>query len=111
MKTIALACLAFLASIPAPAAEWRLVWSDEFEKAGLPDPQKWDYETGFVRNDEKQFYTKARKENARVEDGVLVIEARKEQWKNPAYDAEAKGSGRGRRARPGRSRSGSRRGR
>jgi alpha-galactosidase len=97
-----LACLASLlslVSVPAPAAEteWKLVWSDEFEKAGIPDPAKWGYEEGFVRNDEKQFYTKARKENARVEDGNLVIEARKERWKNPAYDPEAKAKGRGRR--------------
>jgi beta-glucanase (GH16 family) len=90
VKTIICACLAALASIPAAAAEWKLVWSDEFEKAGLPDPAKWDYETGFVRNDEKQFYTAARKENARVEDGFLVIEARKERWKNPAFEADAK---------------------
>lgn len=98
MKITVLTWLAFLASIPAPAAEWKLVWSDEFEKSGLPDPEKWDYETGFVRNDEQQFYTRARKENARVEDGVLVIEARKERWKNPAFDPEAKGSGRRRRS-------------
>jgi beta-glucanase (GH16 family) len=97
VKTIAFVCLTFFVSIPTPAAEWKLVWADEFEKAGLPDPKKWDYETGFVRNNEKQFYTRERKENARVEDGVLVIEARKERWKNPASDPEAKASGRGRR--------------
>ena len=37
--------------------------------------------------------------NARVEDGMLIIEARKEQWKNPAYDPNAKDAGRGRRGR------------
>ncbi len=85
-----LALLAVLAAGPAPAAEWKLVWSDEFDKPGVPDPAKWDYETGFVRNAEKQFYTRGRKENARVEDGKLVIEARKERWRNPAFDAAAK---------------------
>ena len=96
MRIAVLAWLAFLTS-PAAAAEWKLVWSDEFEKPGLPDPGKWDYETGFVRNDEKQFYTRARKENARVEDGHLVIEARKERWKNPDFDQDSKGKGRRRR--------------
>ncbi|MES2202036.1 MAG: glycoside hydrolase family 16 protein [candidate division FCPU426 bacterium] len=64
---------------------WKLVWSDEFDKDGAPDPSKWGYETGFVRNEELQFYTKDRRENARVEKGVLVIEARKETWPNPGY--------------------------
>jgi hypothetical protein len=29
---------------------WKLVWSDEFDKAGRPDPARRTYETGFVRN-------------------------------------------------------------
>ena len=62
---------------------WKLVWSDEFDKVGLPDPAKWTYETGFVRNREAQYYTKARLENARVENGRLVIEGRKEEFKTP----------------------------
>ena len=62
------------------AAERKLVWSDEFNYQGLPDPAKWGYETGFVRNHESQYYTKERKENARVENGHLVIECRKEQF-------------------------------
>ena len=78
---------ALLLSVPAFADDWNLVWSDEFDKPGLPDPAKWDYETGFIRNNESQFYTRQRKENARVENGLLVIEARKEQWKNPDYVA------------------------
>lgn len=57
-----------------------LVWSDEFDYTGLPDPAKWGYEEGFVRNKEPQYYTVGRKENARVENGCLVIEARKEQF-------------------------------
>ena len=46
---------------------WKLVWSDEFDYTGLPDPAKWDYEVGYVRNNEAQYYTRARKENAWVE--------------------------------------------
>src|SRR5215469_12052083 len=70
---------------PVYAADWKLVWSDEFDKPGLPDSTKWGYETGFVRNHEKQFYTGGRRENARVENGTLIIEARKEQYKDAEY--------------------------
>ena len=58
----------------------KLVWSDEFNYTGLPDPTKWDYEEGFVRNKELQFYTVGREKNARVEDGMLIIEAHKEDY-------------------------------
>jgi len=64
-------------------AGWTLVWSDEFDKPGLPDAAKWTYEKGFVRNKEAQYYTRARKENARVEEGKLIIEGRKEEYKGP----------------------------
>jgi len=99
MKRHLLTGLLVLLSIPSWAAEWKLVWSDDFNTPGLPDPAKWDYETGFIRNNEQQYYTQERKENARVEDGMLILEARKEQWKNPAYDPNAKDTGRGRRSR------------
>jgi beta-glucanase (GH16 family) len=72
----------------AGAAEregWRLVWADEFDRPGMPDPAKWTYEKGFVRNREAQFYTVARRENARVENGCLVIEGRKETFANPGH--------------------------
>jgi len=65
--------------------DWKLVWSDEFNQAGIPDPSKWDYETGMVRNQEKQFYTRARKENATVQDGELHIIARREPWQGADY--------------------------
>lgn len=64
---------------------WDLVWSDEFNYQGLPNPLKWSYEEGFVRNDEAQYYTRGRKENVRVENGMLVIEARKEKYKKAEY--------------------------
>ena len=61
---------------------YALVWADEFETDGLPDPTRWGYDTqrnaaGWY-NDELQYYSAARPENARVENGHLVIEARKE---------------------------------
>jgi len=66
--------------------KWELVWSDEFDKPGRPDTKNWKYQTGDGGwgNHEAQNYTN-RAENARVEDGILVIEARKEKYKNNAY--------------------------
>jgi len=65
--------------------DWKLVWSDEFDREGLPDPQKWGYKKGLVRNKEKQFYTEARAENARVADGQLLITALREPWEGAQY--------------------------
>lgn len=81
--TGALACSAFAA---APAG-WHLVWSDEFERAGAPDPTKWVFDVGGHGwgNKELQFYTANRPENARIENGHLVIEARREPWERNAY--------------------------
>jgi hypothetical protein len=78
-------------STPAPPPGYTLVWSDDFKNDpdGLPDPNKWIYEEGFVRNHEAQYYTRARPENARIENGQLIIEARKEEF---PYST-AKGSG------------------
>jgi len=53
----------------------KLVWSDEFKGLGLPDESKWDYEKGYVRNGEMQYYTVKRIENASMENGTLVIRA------------------------------------
>jgi beta-glucanase (GH16 family) len=84
MKRVAIQCLLLLTCLlpshGADSASWKLVWSDEFNQPGQPDPAKWGYEVGFVRNQEAQFYTLNRKENARVEGGNLIIEARKEQF-------------------------------
>lgn len=66
--------------------KWKLVWSDEFDYQGLPDEKKWDYEEGFIRNNEAQYYTRKRSENARVENGMLVIEGRKEKFPNPRFN-------------------------
>lgn len=90
MKTQLAGFVLALATLPAWAGNWKLVWSDEFDKPGLPDPAKWNYEEGFVRNNEAQYYTRDRGENARVENGMLIIEARKERFPNPSYDPDAK---------------------
>ena len=61
-------------------ADARLVWSDEFTRI---DPRKWRFDTernkqGWANN-EKQYYSGGRRENARIENGRLVIEARREE--------------------------------
>lgn len=66
---------------------YKLVWNDEFEYKGKPDPEKWSHETGFIRNLEKQYYT-TRKKNARVKDGLLTITARKENYRNRNYNPD-----------------------
>ena len=73
----------------ATKQRWRLVWADEFNYNGLPDPKKWSYDVGGHGwgNKELQYYTDQRKENARVEDGHLIIEARREQVLAEGLDA------------------------
>jgi len=59
--------------------EWKIAWSDEFDGVGLPDTTKWTYDIGNWGwgNNELQYYTENRIENARQENGTLLIEARK----------------------------------
>ncbi|WP_114747799.1 glycoside hydrolase family 16 protein [Pleomorphovibrio marinus] len=63
--------------------EYELVWSDEFEEEGAPNPDFWSHEEGFVRNRELQYY---QPDNAEVKEGRLVIEGRREKVKNPAFE-------------------------
>jgi beta-glucanase (GH16 family) len=86
-------CAAFLAH--GADEKWKLVWADEFDRAGLPDAKRWTNEVGFIRNREAQYYTAGRSENARVEDGKLIIEARKERFPNPRFSAELNSRRRG----------------
>ena len=69
------------------ASPWQMVWNDEFAQPGLPDSTKWSYDEGGHGwgNNELQYYTATRKENARVENGKLVIEARKEKWEKNGF--------------------------
>ncbi|MCI1647147.1 MAG: family 16 glycosylhydrolase [Bacteroides sp.] len=62
----------------------QLVWNDEFNGTGAPDATKWSFEKGFVRNSELQWYQEG---NAECADGTLVITGKKEQVKNPNYQA------------------------
>jgi beta-glucanase (GH16 family) len=69
-----------------PPSGYSLVWSDEFngKNGSLPDPSKWTYDIGGSSwdNRELEYYTH-RPENARIEDGRLVITAREEEYAGP----------------------------
>lgn len=62
----------------------KLVWHDEFDRGDRPDPAKWVFDLGGHGwgNNELQSYTD-RTSNARLEDGCLVVEARREPWTGP----------------------------
>jgi beta-glucanase (GH16 family) len=68
--------------LPAAHNHYKLVWSDEFDQEGAPDPDKWRFESGFVRNREAQWY---QAENAICTGGHLVITGKKEHKPNPNY--------------------------
>lgn len=68
----------FLTSIVI-AEDYRLVWADEFDKNGRPNPANWTYEHGHVRNYEAQWY---QPENAWCSNGLLIIEGRREKVPN-----------------------------
>jgi beta-glucanase (GH16 family) len=71
----------------ATVKDWKLVWNDEFNYTGLPDSNKWNYDMGGDGwgNHELQYYTNKKLGNARVENGNLVIEARKEKFEKNDY--------------------------
>lgn len=70
------------ASTAWSADAWKLVWHDEFDTNGPPDPANWNYERGFVRNQELQWY---QPENAFCTNGLLVIEAQRDHKSNPNF--------------------------
>ena len=64
-------------------------WADEFDYEGLPDSEKWGYDVGSDNNgwgnNELQYYTENRLENARVGNGVLTITAIREDYEGFDY--------------------------
>lgn len=95
MRNLIIATFVFLAAkvsvmadspdvLTPDTARWQLIWADEFDRDGQPDPDKWEYENGFVRNQESQWY---QADNAFCRGGKLIIEGRKEQQPNPWYVA------------------------
>lgn len=81
-----------MAHSPSVDRKPRLLWSDEFDYEGLPDSTRWTYDVGDGcpnlcgwGNSELQYYTRAVKKNARVENGRLIIEAHKEKAGGSEY--------------------------
>jgi beta-glucanase (GH16 family) len=75
-----------VAPTPIIAPEgWTLTWHDEFEGDKI-DPASWIYDLGAGGwgNGEAEYYT-SRPENARLENGMLVIEARQEKYQDSYY--------------------------
>jgi beta-glucanase (GH16 family) len=83
IPAVFLACIS-MSGIAQNKPKYELAWADEFNKDGAPDASKWSYEKGFVRNEELQWY---QPENARCENGLLIIEGRRETKPNPGYDS------------------------
>jgi beta-glucanase (GH16 family) len=69
-------------STPTLINGMKLVWNDEFNISGKPDTTSWRYESGFVRNQELQWY---QAENVVCRDGLLIIEGKREKVRNPYY--------------------------
>lgn len=69
-----------------------LLWNDEFDGDAL-DASVWDCELGYIRNDEKQYYTNESK-NISVSDGMLHIVALKDnpasgyEWSSASIDSQ-----------------------
>lgn len=83
-----LGCGCLLTATAQTLPGWKLVWADEFSQAdgGAPDSSKWGYEIGGSGwgNNELEYYT-SRTNNARIEHGQLVIEARQENFSGKNY--------------------------
>ena len=75
--------------------EDRLIWSEEFSsgEGSVPDPKIWGRDLGDGTshgipgwgNNELQYYTAKRTKNARIENGILTIEAHKEDYEGKGY--------------------------
>ena len=94
--TLLLALLLLCGLIPAGSAEtaaeydissltYELVWADEFDTDGEPDPARWAYDTGGGGwgNGELQYYLS--KGNAWIENGSLIIEVKKQKRGTCSY--------------------------
>lgn len=64
-------------------SDYTLVWEEEFTKEGSVNQEYWNFEKGFVRNRELQWYQES---NVNQKNGFLHFEGRREQVKNPNYE-------------------------
>lgn len=74
-------------SQPKKVAGMKLVFNEEFNYDGVPNPEIWSCENGFQRNEELQWY---QSKNANCKNGCLIIEGKKESFPNPNYIPESK---------------------
>jgi beta-glucanase (GH16 family) len=83
--------LALILAIPLLGhAGWQLTWSDEFTQADgtSPDPTKWGFDVGTGSGgwgNNQQEYDTGRTNNARIQGGQLVIEAKQENFGGKNY--------------------------
>ena len=81
MKAVSLTLLGLLFSFASfsqvSKQDSKLLWSDEFDQEGIPSDKKWSFEVGDHGwgNNELQMYTANKLTNARVQAGVLIVEA------------------------------------
>src|SRR5215213_10922748 len=85
LLAIGLSCSTNTRNVAQRRDQWRPVWSDEFDSSGLPDPKSgitmWAVRVGVTRSCDST----RRMDNARVENGHLIIEARREKWEGRDY--------------------------
>ncbi len=95
ITTVLSSTIGFTQEIPAAIKKYEeLVWSDEFSKEGPPDTSKWGYDEGDGcpqmcgwGNNELQYYTAHRSQNARQQNGFLILEAHREPMQTRAYSS------------------------
>ncbi|WP_164118539.1 glycoside hydrolase family 16 protein [Sphingorhabdus sp. Alg239-R122] len=77
---------------PSDESDWQLVWSDEFEGTEI-DRAKWTFDVDCWGggNEEQQCY-RDDPQNAAIEDGKLIITARREEHTGPAYPPHMRGN-------------------
>ena len=81
MKAVSLTLLGLLFSFASfsqvSKQDSKLLWSDEFDQEGIHSDKKWSFEVGDHGwgNNELQMYTANKLTNARVQAGVLIVEA------------------------------------
>lgn len=71
--------------VPFQKDKWKLEWSDEFKTGTLPTPTNWIYDEGAGQNNEVQYYTRNRRENVFIENGMLHLVARQETMNGKEY--------------------------
>ncbi|MFN8206348.1 MAG: glycoside hydrolase family 16 protein [Bacteroidales bacterium] len=74
-------------ALPAYTQCYELIWSDEFNQDGLPNPKIWTMETGGGGwgNNEWEYYTANDTDNCIISNGTLKIRALKESYGGRDY--------------------------